>query len=50
MEIVEADKVSKGNDKSVTFSPGSANGQNLAVLKQMLLKDKAFMSKLAPKV
>ena len=48
-EIVEAGKDGKGDDKGVTFSPGSAKGPNLAVLKQMLLKDKAFMSKLAPK-
>ena len=48
-EIVEAGKDGKDDDKGVTFSPGSAKGPNLAVLKQMLLKDKAFMSKLAPK-
>ena len=48
-EIVEAGKDSKGDDKGVTFSPGSAKGPNLAVSKQMLLKDKAFMSKLHQK-
>ena len=49
IECKIVDRKSSGTAGAVTFSPGSAKGPNLAVLKQMLLKDKAFMSKLAPK-
>ena len=50
-KIVEAGEAGESDTAGVTFSPaGSAKGQNLTALKQMLLKDKAFMSKLAPKV
>ena len=49
-KIVEAGEAGESDTAGVTFSPaGSAKGQNLTALKQMLLKDKAFMSKLAPK-
>ena len=46
-EIVENGDTQSNN--GVTFSPGSAKGPNLDVLKKKLLNDKAFMSKLAPK-